>query len=130
VSLASKLLAVLGSFRQEVAQQVNSGQLLTIDDHIDRVASVIDSDIAAADAKAKEVLAELYTALHGAADTTPDVDAAAAPVATTPAPPAATTPAPGAEPTPVLQEPAPVQAAPVAEPAAPVDVAPVETPAS
>ena len=120
MSLATKLLSVLAEFRQAVGAQVNSGQLVTIDDHIDRVASVIDNDVDAADTRAKEVLAELYTALHGA-PTAPDV----APVATVPTPPVDVAPTPVAEPAQILQEPAPVDVA-----AAPVDAAAVETSAS
>ena len=121
MSLASKLLSVLAEFRTAVGEQVNSGQLVTIDDHIDRVASVIDSDVTAADAKAKEVLGELYTALHGA-PAAPPVDAPAAPVA---APAPVVAPLPGS----VVLTP-PVEAAPVAEASAPVEVAASETPAS
>jgi hypothetical protein len=96
VSLASEFLAVLDKFRAEVASHVNSGQLVTIDHHIDTIASVAEGDVEAADAKAKAVLSELYTAVSAAP---------AAPVA------------PVAEPTPV---PTTVEAAPVAE-AAPVE---------
>lgn len=96
MSLASDLLSVLDEFRSFVASHVNSGQLVTIDNHIDTIASVAQGDVEAADAKAKQVLGELYTAVSG----TP-----AAPVA-----------APAPVETPV--------AAPVAE--APVEAAPVE----
>ncbi|MEY9837096.1 hypothetical protein [Streptacidiphilus sp. EB103A] len=113
MSLASKLLSVLDEFRTVIASQVNSGQLVTIDGHIDAVAAHVETDVAAADTKAKEVLGALYDALHG--DGAPDA----------PATPVDATPAPVADPAPVLQEPAPVEAA-----AAPVEAAVSETPAS
>ena len=110
MSLATELLSVLDKFRAAVAEHVNSGQLVTIDRHIDTIAAVAESDVQAADAKAHDVLGELYTALHGhdsepaptpaapAADQGQAVAAVPAPAsataAATPAKTAATTPAP------------------------------------
>ena len=65
MSLAEKLLSVLDEFRTVVASHVNSGQLVTIDNHIDTISAVAQGDVQAADDKAKQVLGELYTALHG-----------------------------------------------------------------
>jgi hypothetical protein len=106
VSLATDFLAVLDKFRAAVASHVNSGQLVTIDNHIDTLASVADKDVEAADEKAKAVLGELYTALNGStAEPAPaPVEAPAAPV----------------------EEPAP--AAPVAE--APVETSAPDAPAA
>ncbi len=100
MSLASEFLAVLDKFRAEVASHVNSGQLVTIDNHIDTIASVAEGDVEAADAKAKAVLGELYTAVSAA---------------------------PAAAPAPVEAPVAEPVAAPVAE--APAEAAPAETPA-
>ncbi len=88
MSLAEKFLAVLDEFRAEVAAHVNSGQLVTIDNHIDTIAGAVENDTATADTKAKEVLGALYGALHGTTgDQTPTAPveqgqaAAAAPAA-------------------------------------------------
>jgi hypothetical protein len=71
VSLASELLSVLDKFRAEVASHVNSGQLVTIDNHIDTLSAVALGDVQTADDKAKQVLGDLYTALHGQTTETP-----------------------------------------------------------
>lgn len=104
MSLATELLAVLDKFRTFVSEHTNSGQLVTIDDHIDQIANVVTTDVNAADTKAKEVLGALYGALHGAP-----------PVEPTPVEPPA---APVAAPVDVAQVPQP-EAAPVADLAEP-----------
>lgn len=80
MSLASDLLSALGSFRSRVASQVNSGLLLTLDDHIAQLAPVVEHDVQVAEEKAHEVLSALYTALHGAPAADAPVPAAAVPV--------------------------------------------------
>ncbi|WP_034088855.1 hypothetical protein [Streptacidiphilus albus] len=65
MSLASDLLSVLDKFRTVVAGHVNSGQLVTIDNHINSIANVAENDVQAADDRATDVLGQLYTALHG-----------------------------------------------------------------
>jgi len=78
VSLAAELLSALDKFRNIVAGHVNSGQLVTIDDHINTIANVAEGDVQAADAKAQQVLGELYGALHGQTPVPAPTPAAAA----------------------------------------------------
>lgn len=91
MSLASDLLTVLNHFRVRVAERVNSGQLLTVDQHLDRLAAAAQLDVQRADAEAHTVLDELYTALHAASS-----GAAPAAEPTTPTAPAAPVPTAGA----------------------------------
>ncbi|MDH6134654.1 hypothetical protein P3T37_004058 [Kitasatospora sp. MAA4] len=94
MSLASELHSLLARFRSRTAEQVNSGQLLTVDRHLDRLAAVAEADAQSADAAGHAVLAELYTALHAA---TSGAAPTATPTAPAPTAPAAA-PAAAAEP--------------------------------
>jgi hypothetical protein len=97
MSLAADLLSVLNHWRVRVAERVNSGQLVTLDEHLQRLAAGLESDVQRADAEAHSVLDALYTALHtttsGATPAEPPAAAPAAPAAPAPAEPS---PAPAA----------------------------------
>jgi hypothetical protein len=101
MSLAHDLLSVLNGWRVRVAERVNSGQLLTVDNHLQRLAAAAETDVQRADAEAHSVLDELYTALHA---TTSGAAPAAEPTPAAPVVPAA----------PAVTEPVPAPAAPAA----------------
>ncbi|WP_037605835.1 hypothetical protein [Streptacidiphilus rugosus] len=133
MSLASDLLSVLGRVRGHFASLVNSGVLVTLDDHIAQIAAVVDHDVDAAEAKAKDIVGALYNALHGApatdplpvavqppADPAPVTPAAPVPVEADPAP---ATPVEATLASPLQADPGAVQADPVPDESALADVA-------
>lgn len=67
MSLLDEARSVLTAFREHVATWTNSGMLVTIDGHLDRLAAVVEGDVQAAEEAVKGVLGELYSALHGGA---------------------------------------------------------------
>lgn len=71
MSLSDELHSVLTKVREHVAGLVNSGMLVTIDGHLDRLAAAAEGGIQAADDAAKGLLLEAYTALHGAPPAAP-----------------------------------------------------------
>ncbi|MDH6111922.1 hypothetical protein P3T36_006895 [Kitasatospora sp. MAP12-15] len=95
MSLASDLHSLLTRFRTRVAERVNSGELLTVDQHLSCLAAVAEGDVQRADAQAHAVLAELYTALHATTSGAPAAPPTPTPAAAPAAPPvAAPAPAP------------------------------------
>lgn len=105
MSLVTDFLSLLTHFRGRIAEQVNSGALVTIDRHIGQLAAVAEKDVTEADSVVHTVLGELYTALHGH-DSTPAP--APAPAVPAPAAPPAAPSTPAAAPAPT----APAAAAP------------------
>lgn len=97
MSLVADLQSILTHFRVRVAGRVNSGQLLTVDSHLQRLAAAAETDVQHAEAEAHAVLDELYSALHTTASGAAPVEPPAAAPAPAPAP--AETPAAAAKPT-------------------------------
>ncbi len=82
-TLAAAVLAALNGFRSEVLTWVNQGSLITIDGHIGQIEAAVAQDVHAGETAAKQVLGELYGALHGH---TPAPAEEPAPVEPTPPP--------------------------------------------
>lgn len=109
MSLVDSLLHALGQFRTKLAAEVNSGALVTIDQHIGELYAAATASVDAGEAAAHKILSGLYTAFHGS-------PIAVAPAAA--AEPASSAAAPTPEPTPAADSTTSAPAAPEA-PAAP-----------